>query len=67
MQACMTTPIAEDQPVVHKSPVIHPHTDIVTAHINQKLGKVPGHVMTKSIPLWNNHWRVNVYPITRIS
>ena len=61
MPACMTKPIAESQPAARKAPAPHHNVDVVTAHINQKLGRVPGHVVTKSIPLWDNHWRVNVF------
>ena len=61
MRVCMTEPIAEVEPAPRKAPVPHRIVDLVTAHINQKLGQVPGHVVTKSIPLWDNHWRVNVF------
>ena len=61
MQVCMTEPIAEVEPAPRKAPVPHPFVDLVTTYIDKKLGKVPGHIVTKSIPLWGNHWRVNVY------
>ena len=61
MPACMTKPIAESQPAARKAPAPHHNVDVVTAHISQKLGRVPGHLVTKSILLWEGHWRVNVY------
>ena len=33
----------------------------VAAQVMAKLGRVPGHTLTRAIPLWAHFYRVNVY------
>ncbi|MEI8195711.1 MAG: hypothetical protein WCI73_07370 [Phycisphaerae bacterium] len=60
MPACMTEEYPKAEPVA-KAPPGPPHADLVTSYVNDLIGRVPGHLLTKTIPLWPRRWRVNVY------